>query len=157
MPRGQSGIFCGISVEKGLSIKVKEFYPKELIHTINWDWSRFTTRLMTEFPLLPPSQFVWLSLSYISPNDGVDSVDSFLRLKRELKPTQAFFDVDDKRTLTLRGKPDINEKTREIADHFRVHLQTATTMPKLIADLADFEKIDWCWMDLYIGTVVSSG
>ncbi len=53
LPIGTSGVYCGLYVEKGLNIKVKEFYPKELIQTALWDWERITRRLAVDFPDVP--------------------------------------------------------------------------------------------------------
>jgi hypothetical protein len=119
VPGGAKGIYCGVNVEKGLSLKVKDFYPNELIQSFQWAWERFTTRIAEEFPVLPPPQFVWIGVSYIPPEKNVASIESFLAQKESFKASQAVFTIDAQQQLALVNEPYVNEKCIEIAEHLQ--------------------------------------
>jgi hypothetical protein len=153
LPIGTKGVYCGLWVEKGLDIKVREFYPKDLIQTALWEWERIITSLAVHFPAIQMSQFLTVALSYIPPG-GVDSVESFLAQKREFKASQAVFAVDSQQRLALHGEPFLNIKNFEIVEHFKTDILPSQDLPTLIQSLSAFPQSDWCWIDFCIGTVV---
>jgi hypothetical protein len=157
IPEGLKGIHCGLSVEKGLDVKVKDFYPRELIKTALWDWDSVVASLVTSWPKLSTPQFISLSLSYIPPDGSVTSVDSFLDLKKTFRASHSFFKVGSDLRLDVHGTPYLNSGCIEIAEHFQTQILPSTDVPTLLHRLESFPQSDWCWIDLYIGTVVDGG
>lgn len=157
IPHGMKGVHCGLSLEKGLDVKVKEFYPKELIKTALWDWDAVIRSVANSWPKVESRQIVSLSLSYIPPDGSVSSVDSFLDLKNNFRASHSFFTVDSDLRLSIHGTPYLNDKNFEIAEHFRTRILPSTDVPTLLGGLESFPQSDWCWIDFYIGTVVDGG
>jgi hypothetical protein len=157
LPTGTNGVYCGLSVEKGLNIKVKDFYPKEYIQTALWDWECITTSLASSFPSMPEPQYISLGLSYIPPGGSVDSLESFLKLKKQFKASHSFFLVDSQQRLTPHGKRVLNPNFGEIVEHFEKHILPSPDLPTLIHSVSSFPQSDWCWIDFYIGTVPHEG
>jgi hypothetical protein len=158
LPGHQNGIFCGFNIEKGLSRRVAGLYPKELIGGDDWAWERFAASISAGFPALPLPQYVSVAVSYIPIETALydDSPESFFAQKESFEASQADFTLGAHQRLELLSV-DANQNCAEIAQHFETKIRAAATLSCLLADLQTFPQSDWCWVDLYVGAVVSKG
>jgi hypothetical protein len=158
VPDGNIGIFSGFYVESGLSRKVREFYPKEVIQQDDWLWERFSTQIMSELPTLTTPQFVSVLVSFIPIEKAkfMESPESFFAQKDSFEASRVAFTLDANQQLGLLSMKT-NEISHEIAEHFRSRIQFAKTLGTLLADLRGFPQSDWAWVDVHIGTVARNG
>ena len=158
IPGHQSGIYCGFNIEKGLSRKVASFYHKEFIEGDDWAWERFTASISEEYPILPPPQYVLVSVSHIPTETPWydDSPESFFAQKDNFAASKACFTIDAHQHLELLSM-DANQNSADIAQHFETRIRPAANLKSLLPDLRTFPQSDWAWVDFYIGTVVNRG
>jgi hypothetical protein len=151
----RDSLYCGFSIEKGLSGAATAFYPSNLLIDSRWTWQRLVGDSIEEFPNFPGQMRLDVAASYINRGKAGECAnpESFLAQKRTFSPNRASFVLSQDGRLSS-TQFSANENNPDVCAYFRSSVNTAQNVPELIAALRQMPQADWVWIDFFAGSVI---
>ncbi|MBU0648551.1 hypothetical protein KJ969_00360 [Patescibacteria group bacterium] len=155
MPAGKEGIYTGFNIEKGLSLRVANFYHNSLIMKGDWLWDEFIGSLPEATISLSGDYILTIVASYIPPEKAnfSESPESFLAQKESFDGSRVSFEMKPNLTIEAIDKK-LNTSNKDISRYFEQKIVTAGNLKSLFSQLLDIPQADWVWVDLYFGIII---
>lgn len=156
LPAGEKGFYCGYYVEKGVIGLAAELSRSYYRMDNDWKWNSFYNNMASNLQGLPSGFLVTIAVAYNPLADKVarkSGYENYLREKEVFSYSSVAYEILSDNKLKLRHI-NLSPNDVETANHFSASGKSVNNIQRLAKFIATLPKLDWLWIDLYIGKVV---